>query len=400
MRAGRGDLRWLVLGVLLGAASVRFGPPELQQPSRGLLHEQPAQTVPRSGRGRQEPGTEQEPGPAPPEAAEPLPPDPRVAAPAASYEYTRDPDIPSHLPAEIKAANAATVAIIPHGNDPENPQGHGSGVVVDRSGLIVTNRHVITAFAQDGNGGRVDIRFSGGQVVPATPVRLAARTATDLALLQLGEVPRNLVVASLAQTSELPLGTAVWTIGNPGCGATRTGCGPEQVRLGEVVERPAPRRRPESTGNDLQGSRGPRLHAPRIGLPDAPLPFQAGNSRSYLAQQWPGQTLQLPGTHQATAGGAPPRRSLLYIGDGIDAATRQPVPISESGFSGGGVFTERGELVAISLGGILAFGGEADPASVGMAIRVEDVHDFINGDMATDSLENLMQDPNETSDTR
>lgn len=85
--------------------------------------------------------------------------------------------------------------------------GQGSGVVLDPSGLIVSNHHVV------GEGGRVAVRTSDGRTVPAEVVRVSR--SEDLAILR----PNGAVGpgAPLADEPDAGLrpGDAVFAIGSP-----------------------------------------------------------------------------------------------------------------------------------------------------------------------------------------
>lgn len=85
--------------------------------------------------------------------------------------------------------------------------GTGTGVVVDRAGHIVTNYHVIDGARQ------ITVEFKDGTVVAATVVR--EDETGDLAVLRV-EVSANLLQpATLADSSLVKPGDAVFAIGNP-----------------------------------------------------------------------------------------------------------------------------------------------------------------------------------------
>lgn len=85
----------------------------------------------------------------------------------------------------------------------------GSGVIIDESGLIVTNYHVIQ------RANNVEIRLWDGTSYPATLVGFDQ--PNDLCLLRLVNLPadRKLDAAVFAQSYDLFLGETVITIGNP-----------------------------------------------------------------------------------------------------------------------------------------------------------------------------------------
>ncbi len=102
--------------------------------------------------------------------------------------------------------------------------GHGSGVIVDPSGLVLTNYHVIES-GQDENFQfkvqvtTVDIQ-KNGSVKPGTKydaVALKVDPKRDLALLKLEGGPANLPTAPVAQGDPKP-GRRVVAIGNAGVG--------------------------------------------------------------------------------------------------------------------------------------------------------------------------------------
>lgn len=102
-------------------------------------------------------------------------------------------------------------------------RGQGSGVVVDPSGLILTNYHVITG------GGQVEFTLAGGdrvqaQVASEIQVTLSDRRklkasvigidpVTDLALLRVQAT--GLTPAEFADSDEVEMGAMVWAVGSP-----------------------------------------------------------------------------------------------------------------------------------------------------------------------------------------
>jgi len=91
----------------------------------------------------------------------------------------------------------------------------GSGVVVDTSGLIVTNHHVIED-AED-----LTVILSDRREFKARLVLDDART--DLAVLQLEEAPSDLQAIALQDSDQIAVGDLVLAVGNPfGVGQTVT----------------------------------------------------------------------------------------------------------------------------------------------------------------------------------
>lgn len=90
----------------------------------------------------------------------------------------------------------------------------GSGVIVDDSGLVVTNNHVIEGMSE------VKVAFADKREVEATILLRDPRT--DLAVLKLANA-KNLSVIELADSDQVEVGDIVLAIGNPfGVGQTVT----------------------------------------------------------------------------------------------------------------------------------------------------------------------------------
>src|SRR6059036_200351 len=100
----------------------------------------------------------------------------------------------------------------------------GSGFVIDSSGLIVTNAHVVES------AGQIQVRLADGRRFPATVVGRDGRV--DLALLKI-EGASRLTVLPLGDSNKLRVGELVLALGNP--------FGLEQsVSLGIVSRKGAP----------------------------------------------------------------------------------------------------------------------------------------------------------------
>ena len=97
------------------------------------------------------------------------------------------------------------------GNDPffgsQPRQSLGSGFVIDKSGRIVTNFHVIDG-AQE-----VEVNFSGDDRVPARVV--GSDPSTDLAVLEIDAQARALTPLPLGNSDAVRVGDSVVAIGNP-----------------------------------------------------------------------------------------------------------------------------------------------------------------------------------------
>jgi S1-C subfamily serine protease len=88
---------------------------------------------------------------------------------------------------------------------PVPQQGQGSGFILNKDGLILTNNHVI------GNAQQVEVRLSDQHTYKAQV--LGVDPNHDLALLKI--IAPNLVPATLAESQGLVVGQRVYAIGNP-----------------------------------------------------------------------------------------------------------------------------------------------------------------------------------------
>jgi serine protease Do len=95
-------------------------------------------------------------------------------------------------------------------NLPQQPQqrqsGVGSGIIIDASGVILTNRHVVN------NADEVRVRLHDGREYKATEVKTDEHT--DLAVLKISGA-KNLKAAKLGDSDALDIGDWVVAVGNP-----------------------------------------------------------------------------------------------------------------------------------------------------------------------------------------
>lgn len=140
-------------------------------------------------------------------------------APSVIVEQARAPRTMSALPAvaamtEVADATVVGAAVIPSivtvevgttSGDTFTQAGSGSGVVLDRSGHIITNHHVIEA----GDAARVVL--SDGRVYEAELI--GSDPLTDLAVLRISTT--DLVPIALGSTDDLVVGSPAIAIGSP-----------------------------------------------------------------------------------------------------------------------------------------------------------------------------------------
>jgi S1-C subfamily serine protease len=123
----------------------------------------------------------------------------------------------------------------------EDPEGIGSGVIIDEEGYILTNFHVLR------RASRVYVKLDDGRVIEADP--LVFTTHKDVALLKLRSKPGTKFPAiRLAKDDDLLLGETVLALGNPyGLGTAVT-----RGILSSKARRPVEDNEPLSTQDWLQ----------------------------------------------------------------------------------------------------------------------------------------------------
>ncbi len=85
------------------------------------------------------------------------------------------------------------------------PTDQGSGVIIDKDGYILTNRHVV------GNAVDIQIKLSDGRQVPAKVVGVDRET--DLAVLKI--TATDLMPAQWGDSDQIEVGALVWALGSP-----------------------------------------------------------------------------------------------------------------------------------------------------------------------------------------
>ncbi len=85
--------------------------------------------------------------------------------------------------------------------------GYGAGVIVDKSGLILTAAHVVNL------ADKIQVHLSDGQILDARTV--SSFPFADLALVEIINPPADLPVAVLGDSDSLQIGEEVFVIGSP-----------------------------------------------------------------------------------------------------------------------------------------------------------------------------------------
>jgi S1-C subfamily serine protease len=107
------------------------------------------------------------------------------------------------LPSVVNITSTAVQFDFFYGPVPQ--QGQGSGFILNKDGLILTNAHVIN------NAQQIEVKLSDKHTYKAQ--RIGVDPSHDLALLKINAP--NLVPATLAESQNLVVGQRVYAIGNP-----------------------------------------------------------------------------------------------------------------------------------------------------------------------------------------
>lgn len=89
----------------------------------------------------------------------------------------------------------------------ERLRGQGSGFIIDKSGIVLTNAHVVN------QADKVTVTLNDGSAVSG--VVLGTDEVTDLAVIKIEANPRNLPVATLGDSDAIQVGDWAIAVGNP-----------------------------------------------------------------------------------------------------------------------------------------------------------------------------------------
>lgn len=106
------------------------------------------------------------------------------------------------------AASKVLPSVVKIGVSTSQGSGTGSGIVISKDGLIVTNNHVV---AGAGNGGKIQVMLNDGRTLSATIV--GTDPLTDLAVIRADA--KDLTPAVLGKSGNLGVGQGVVAIGSP-----------------------------------------------------------------------------------------------------------------------------------------------------------------------------------------
>jgi len=101
--------------------------------------------------------------------------------------------------------------------DIEHPYGYGSGFIISKSGLIVTNHHVVGGY--ENNPSKIEVRFSGDDNLYQVKI-ISKDLNNDLAVLKIAEesLPKifnKKIPYNINQMNPVKSGQAIYTIGYP-----------------------------------------------------------------------------------------------------------------------------------------------------------------------------------------
>jgi putative serine protease PepD len=133
------------------------------------------------------------------------------SAPAQTAQYT--PVIVNNLDsvnAVTAAAQKATTSVVTISASAGSSGGTGSGIILDASGHILTNMHVVTLDGQAANAD-IEVRTNDGSVYPGTIV--GTDPLADLAIVQIAA--EGLVPATLGDSDKVNVGDTAIAIGAP-----------------------------------------------------------------------------------------------------------------------------------------------------------------------------------------
>ena len=241
--------------------------------------------------------------------------------------------------------------------------GQGSGVVLDTSGRVLTNNHVVAAGA--GSGATISVVLADGRTYKATVV--GTDPATDLAVLAVQQPPKDLVPATFADSTQVRVGDPVMAIGNPlGLSSTTTTGVVSALNRPVTTAAEAPQQAPQQ--------QDPQQQAPQQQAPQQQAPQQQDPQQQAPQQQDP----------QGAPGQAQPQAEQV-VTDAIqtDAAVNP-------GNSGGALVDSAGRVIGItssiaSLGA--SGGGQAGSIGLGFAIPANEAKDVAQQLIATGSVQ-------------
>ncbi len=115
-------------------------------------------------------------------------------------------DVMAQLPPELRNTPLGREFRRRFGSQREQVMGAGSGFIVDPSGIIVTNNHVV------GHASRITVSLTDGTELPAHVI--GSDELTDVAVIKV-DAPRLLPAITWGNSSKMEVGDWILTAGNP-----------------------------------------------------------------------------------------------------------------------------------------------------------------------------------------
>jgi putative serine protease PepD len=114
------------------------------------------------------------------------------------------------LPDWVSVAAAVEPSVVAVKVEAAQGGGEGSGIILDTSGRVLTNNHVV---AEGGGGGRISVVLSDGRAYPGSIV--GTDPSTDLAVIKIDNAVAGLKPATFGDSGAVRIGDPVMAAGNP-----------------------------------------------------------------------------------------------------------------------------------------------------------------------------------------
>ena len=114
------------------------------------------------------------------------------------------------LPDWVSVAAAVEPSVVAVKVEATQGSGEGSGIILDTTGRVLTNNHVV---AEGGGGGRISVVLSDGRAYPGSIV--GTDPSTDLAVIKIDNAVAGLKPAIFGDSGAVRIGDPVMAAGNP-----------------------------------------------------------------------------------------------------------------------------------------------------------------------------------------
>jgi putative serine protease PepD len=110
----------------------------------------------------------------------------------------------------VSVAKAVEPSVVAVQVSSRRANGEGSGVILDATGRVLTNNHVVSGA---GSGTQLAVVLSDGRGYSASVI--GTDPSTDLAVIQITDAPSDLTPATIGSSDSVQVGDPVMAIGNP-----------------------------------------------------------------------------------------------------------------------------------------------------------------------------------------